>query len=357
MDFSVFKGRRVLVTGSTGFKGSWLCDWLLKLGADVYGFALPPEADAPLFGQLTLDKRIHQTYGDIRDPDTVNAVFAESMPEIVLHLAAQPLVRLSYDEPKMTFDTNIAGAVNLLEAVRADDAIKALVFVTSDKCYKNMEWERGYHEDDVLGGHDPYSASKAAAELVFASYQDSYFKMRPGFGAASVRAGNVIGGGDFSKDRIIPDCIRALTAGDPVRVRNPVSTRPWQHVLEPLSGYLEIAKRLLDNPKDFSGSWNFGPDAENVLPVVDLANKAVEVWGSGAVNVEPDTNAPHEAGLLMLDSNKAKCELDWHPRWDFDHAVTFTVEWYKRVHEGEDPQAVTDEQIVRYMGHNVSAGA
>ena len=350
MDYSIFKGRRVLVTGSTGFKGSWLCTWLLHLGADVSGFALAPEPDAPLFDQLNLRERIDQHDGDIRDADAVRAMLAATKPEIVFHLAAQPLVRYSYDEPKLTFDTNVSGAVNLLDAIRQDDGVKALVFVTSDKAYRNNEWIWGYRENDELGGHDPYSASKAAAEIVFAGYQDSFFKNRPGFAAASVRAGNVIGGGDMSLDRIVPDCIRAVAKGEEIVLRNPSSTRPWQHVLEPLSGYMAVAAGLLTDPEQTRGAWNFGPDAENVRTVEELTQTAIDVWGAGSLRVERDANQPHEANLLMLNSDKAKSKLGWRVHWDFKTAVTNTVSWYKRVHDGEDPIAVTDEHIDAFVG-------
>ena len=345
MDINTFKGKRVLVTGSTGFKGSWLCSWLLAGGADVTGFALVPESDAPLFDQLDLRNRINQYDADIRDSDPIMQVMADTRPDVVFHLAAQPLVRLSYAEPKLTFDTNVGGAVNLLEAVRATDNIKALVFVTSDKAYRNKEWIWGYRENDELGGHDPYSASKATAELVFSGYQDSYFRSRDKFGAASVRAGNVIGGGDMSKDRIVPDCIRSFIAGDDIVLRNPNSTRPWQHVLEPLSGYLAVAQALLDDPDGAAAAWNFGPDPENVKTVGALAEKACDIWGSGSVRIECDQSAMHEANLLMLNSDKAKTELGWRPQWDFDTSVTKTVEWYKRVHDGEDARSVTEEHL------------
>lgn len=350
MDYSVFKGRRVLVTGSTGFKGSWLCTWLLHLGADVSGFALAPAADAPLFDQLNLRERIDQHDGDIRDIDAVRAMLTATQPEIVFHLAAQPLVRYSYDEPKETFDTNVSGAVNLLEAIREGDTVKVLVFVTSDKAYRNKEWIWGYRENDELGGHDPYSASKAAAEIVFAGYQDSFFKNRPGFAAASVRAGNVIGGGDMSLDRIVPDCIRAVRNDEEIVLRNPQSTRPWQHVLEPLSGYMAVAAQLLSKPEQAVGAWNFGPDAENVRTVEELTKTAIDVWGAGSLRVERDANQPHEANLLMLNSDKAKSELGWRVHWNFHAAVSNTVSWYKRVHDGEDPIKVTDEQLDAFVG-------
>ncbi|MAY67126.1 MAG: CDP-glucose 4,6-dehydratase [Rhodospirillaceae bacterium] len=347
-DFPIFKGRRVLVTGSTGFKGSWLCTWLADLGAEVTGLALPPQADAPLFDQLRLAERIDQHDIDIRDFGAVAALLDRTQPEVIIHLAAQALVRRSYAEPLETFHTNVSGGINLLEAVRLTPSVSALVFITSDKCYRNMEWERGYHEDDLLGGPDPYSASKGAAELVFTGYQESFFRGRDGLVATTARAGNVIGGGDMSADRIVPDCIRALRAGNAIIVRNPVATRPWQHVLEPLSGYLTLAARQLAGDTAIAGAWNFGPDPENVRPVRELAETAVDVWGSGTVRIQQDPNAPHEATLLMLDSTKAKRDLGWHPRWDFTTGVTRTIEWYKACDGGADPIDLCRRQIAEY---------
>ncbi len=349
MDFSIFKDKRVLVTGSTGFKGSWLCTWLVQLGAQVSGFALPPKEDAPLFDQLRLRERIDQHDGDIRDLDTVKGVFDKVQPEVVIHLAAQALVRDSYDDPKTTFDTNVGGATNLLEAVKDSESIKALVFITSDKCYRNKEWIWGYRENDELGGHDPYSGSKAAAELVFSSYQDSFFAHRDDFFAATTRAGNVIGGGDFSANRIVPDCIRSLKSNHEIVLRSPNATRPWQHVLEPLSGYLVIARELLLNGEATQGAWNFGPEPENVRTVQELTENAIQVWGSGSLRVEAADTKFHEANLLMLNIDKAKTKLNWHPQWDFEEAVDNTVSWYKRVHQGEDPILVTDEQLAAYL--------
>lgn len=347
-DFSIFKGRKVLVTGSTGFKGSWLCAWLSDLGADVSGLALPPEPDAPLFDQLRLRDRIDQHDMDIREFGAVRDLLSSVKPEIIIHLAAQALVRRSYEDPLTTFHTNVSGGINLLEAVRLTPDVRSLVFITSDKCYRNLEWERGYHEDDVLGGPDPYSASKGAAELVFTGYQESFFKARTGLIAATARAGNVIGGGDMSTDRIVPDCIRALRAGDPVVLRNPRATRPWQHVLEPLSGYLTLAKRQIEQDEGAAGPWNFGPDEENVRPVEELANTAVECWGSGEVQIQQDPKAPHEATLLMLDSSKAKTQLGWRPRWDFCEGIAKTVDWYAAVDRGADPIEVTRGHIADY---------
>lgn len=348
-DLPRFRGLRVLVTGSTGFKGSWLCNWLADLGAEVTGFALPPATDAPLFDQLRLRGRIRQIDGDLRDTAPIQQTVERFRPELVIHLAAQALVRRAYADPKTTFDTNVGGAVNLLEAIRATDSVRALVFITSDKCYRNKEWVWGYRENDELGGPDPYSASKAAAELVFTAYQESFFLRRATpLHAATTRAGNVIGGGDFAADRIIPDCIRSLTARQPIVLRNPHATRPWQHVLEPLAGYLAVAAALLDGDASARGAWNFGPDAENVRPVIEVAEAALAIWGSGRIRIEGEANAPHEANLLMLNSDKAKTRLGWQARWDFAAAVRNTVTWYKEVAEGADPLTVTRRQIEEF---------
>jgi CDP-glucose 4,6-dehydratase len=346
---AAFKGKRVLVTGDTGFKGSWLCLWLHQLGAKVIGYALPPEREDDHFNLLGLAKLIEHVDGDILDNAAFNAVVQRVQPEILFHLAAQPLVRYSYAEPKLTFDTNIGGAVNILEAARLSKSLKALVYVTSDKCYRNNEWVWGYRENDEMGGHDPYSASKAAAELVFSSYQDSFFKAREGFGAATVRAGNVIGGGDWALDRIVPDSIRALRAGEAIHLRNPNSTRPWQHVLEPLSGYLMTAARLLEQPQRFAGAWNFGPDSESIRTVGELAQMIVKEWGDGKVVVAEQINAPHEANLLHLNCDKAHQLMRWRPKWNADRAIGETVSWYRRVHEGESALEISSQQILAYM--------
>lgn len=344
-----FSGRRVLVTGDTGFKGSWLCLWLHQLGAHVLGYALPPERNDDHFCLLGLEKLIQHVTGDIRDEESVKHVFREFKPEIVFHLAAQALVRSSYQAPKLTFDTNIAGSVNILEAVRLSETARVLVFVTSDKCYRNREWIWGYRENDELGGHDPYSASKAAAELVFSSYEDSFFSSRPNFGAASVRAGNVIGGGDWAVDRIVPDAIRALRSGRSLEIRNPSATRPWQHVLEPLSGYLLAATRLLEHPKRYSGAWNFGPDAESVCTVGDLAEMIVAEWGSGKIVPAPNASNLHEANLLHLNCDKARQLMQWRPRWAVGRAVAQTVSWYKGIHNGCSALTLSTKQVLDYM--------
>lgn len=345
----VFHSRRVLVTGDTGFKGSWLSLWLHQLGAKVLGFALPPEREKDHFNLLGLENVIEHVTGDIRDCTAIHKAVDGFQPEILFHLAAQPLVRLSYSEPKLTFDTNVAGSVNVLEAARRCESLKAVVYVTSDKCYRNNEWIWGYRETDPLGGHDPYSASKAAAELVFSAYQDSYFNERKNFGAATVRAGNVIGGGDWAKDRLVPDAIRALQGSQPIHIRNPHSTRPWQHVLEPLSGYLLTAARLFHEPKRFSGPWNFGPDAKSIRTVGELVRMVVAEWGSGQIEVSPQANAPHEAQLLHLNCDKANQLMQWRPKWDAERAVAETVRWYRGVFEGQSALDLSRRQISEYM--------
>ena len=346
---AALRGRRVLVTGDTGFKGSWLSLWLHDLGCEVHGYALPPEGATSHFEQLGLSRLIRHVDGDVRDADRLARAFRDARPEVVIHLAAQPIVRRSYRDPKETFDTNVAGGVNVLECVRASDDVAALVFATSDKCYRNLEVTRSYVETDQLGGHDPYSASKAAAELVFASYLDSYFRARPGTGAATSRAGNVIGGGDWAEDRIIPDCIRALSAGRPVRIRSPRATRPWQHVLEPLSGYLVLAAALLRDPSAHEGSWNFGPPESSVHTVGDVVDLVIGHWGSGSVEVEPAPTGMHEASLLSLNCDKARDGLGWTPRWDFPTTIGRTVEWYRLQHAGEPAIELTRRHLSSYL--------
>ncbi len=346
---SALRGRRVLVTGHTGFKGSWLCVALNELGADVTGYALPPEGDDSHFKLLGLEKSIRHVVGDIRDYEELRSLFENIKPEIVLHLAAQALVRRSYDEPKLTFDTNIVGSVNVLEAVRNTPSVRSLVYITSDKCYLNREWEWGYRENDELGGRDPYSASKAAAELVFSAYQDSFFKQRESLGSSSVRAGNVIGGGDWALDRIVPDCIRSIRDGHPIVLRSPESTRPWQHVLEPLSGYLLLAARLYDSAKTYSGAWNFGPSGSDIRTVKDLATKIVEQWGGGRIEIDRSEAIFHEARLLHLNCDKAHQLLGWYPRWNFDRTVSQTVRWYREILTGTPAAVITRQQINEYF--------
>ena len=347
---SFFKGRRVLVTGHTGFKGSWLSFLLHEGGAEVLGYALPPDKEKSHFSLLGLSDKINHVEADIRDAEKIKLCMKDFQPEFVFHLAAQALVRTSYLDPKTTFGTNIMGAVNLLEAVRDCESVRSLVFITSDKCYENNNWVWGYRENDRLGGHDPYSASKAAAETVFSSYACSFFSDRKELGAASARAGNVIGGGDWSEDRIIPDCIRAIETGKPIELRSPDATRPWQHVLEPLSGYLQLALSLRDEPLSFSGAWNFGPSTSEVRTVLEVAEHVVARMGFGEINIVESDSNQHEAKLLQLNCDKARQILDWSPRWDVDEALNATADWYKEVSSGSDASDVTHKQITDYFG-------
>ncbi len=344
-----YQGKRVLVTGDTGFKGSWLSLWLHELGADVVGYALAPKRDEDHFNVIGLDKIIHHVDGDIRNFAELKKIFDGFQPEILFHLAAQALVKFSYEEPKLTFDTNIGGSVNILEAARLTPSLRSVIYVTSDKCYKNNEWLWGYRENDELGGHEPYSASKAGAEMVFSAYMDSFLNERKRFGAASVRAGNVIGGGDWALDRIVPDCIKALQSGQSIILRNPASTRPWQHVLEPLSGYLLLAAKIYSSPKKYSGVWNFGPRGESIRTVHDLVKRIVEFWGKGNIRINRQQNALYEAKMLHLNCDKAYQILGWQPCWDFDHAVDETVRWYKEVISGKPALQISKQQIKKYM--------
>jgi CDP-glucose 4,6-dehydratase len=298
---------------------------------------------------IGLDNLIHHIDGDIRNFLELKKVVDEFQPEFLFHLAAQALVKRSYEAPRLTFDTNVGGSVNILEAIRTTPSLHAVIYVTSDKCYKNKEWIWGYRENDELGGHDPYSASKAAAEMAFAAYMDSYLNERERFGAASVRAGNVIGGGDWALNRIVPDCIKALQSGQPVVLRNPTSTRPWQHVLEPLSGYLLLAAQMYSTPEKYSGPWNFGPRSGAIHTVQCLAEKIVACWGAGEVQVHIQSDAPHESQLLYLNCDKAQRMLNWHPRWDFDLTVQETTGWYKEVLAGKPALHISKRQITSYM--------
>ena len=346
----VFRGRRVLVTGHTGFKGSWLTRWLLDLGADVTGLALAPATSPSLFTLLGLQAEIRHHEVDVRDAQGLQRVLQESRPELVFHLAAQALVRMSYGEPKATWDVNVGGTVNLLEAIRQVGGVRACVVVTSDKCYENREQVWGYRECDPMGGHDPYSSSKGATELAVASWRSSFFTASSATRIASARAGNVMGGGDWSPDRIVVDFIRAITSGRPLVLRNPTATRPWQHVLEPLSGYLTLAERLFqEQGKDLAEGWNFGPADGSIVTVETLARALVAAWGEGDVQVSRDSAHPHEAGLLKLDCTKARFQLGWQGIWDLDETVRRTVGWYRGLHLGGDPGSLTREQITAYQ--------
>jgi len=399
-----YKKRRILITGHTGFKGSWLAIWLKELGAEVVGYALEPPSDPSNYAATGLADRINHVHGDVRDLDHLMDVFARYEPEMVFHLAAQALVRSSYEDPKTTFDTNIGGTVNVLEAVRRTDSVRVLVNITSDKCYENREWVWGYRENDPMGGHDPYSASKGAAELVFAAYLRSFFS-KPAcgdrqLGAASCRAGNAIGGGDWGRDRLIPDCIRALAAGEDIGIRNPRAIRPWQHVLELLSGYLWLGARLWTHPEAFNGGWNFGPRGEAHMTVGEVVNRLLRAWGSGAwrdlsasgavhelgmddeadrrreagaVPAEGTVPAPralpalgaihspgvahtpgalHEAATLRLCCDKAAARLGWRNVLSLDEAIEMTAAWYNTFYSGVSQDAAyhrCTRQIVEYI--------
>jgi CDP-glucose 4,6-dehydratase len=344
-----FSGKKVFITGHTGFKGSWLAFLLNEMGADVMGFALPPATTINHFDLLGLDKKIKHVEGDIRDASLLANTLNEFQPEFVFHLAAQALVRPSYDDPAATFSTNVMGSVNLLDAVRQCKSIRSLVYITSDKCYENVEWIWGYRENDQLGGRDPYSASKAAAEIVFSSYARSFFEQRPLLGAATTRAGNVIGGGDWAVDRIIPDCIRAIVAGEPIRLRNPSATRPWQHVLEPLAGYLLLAARLYDEPKRWGGSWNFGPSTHEVRTVQNVAEVIIGHLGKGRIEIVESQTQVHEARLLQLNCDKAHQQLGWYPRWHAEQTLEATALWYKTIMNGGNAEQITRSQIQAFF--------
>ena len=356
---NVYNGKKILVTGHTGFKGSWLCEWLLSLGAEVHGLALPPPTKPSLFTQLRLAKRIaSHTIGDIRDLAIVESAMQKSRPDFVFHLAAQPLVRLSYEKPVETFDTNVMGSVNVLESVRQMSCRGkakgpcSVVCITTDKCYENKETSRPYKEDDPMGGYDPYSCSKGCDELVISSYRRSFFGTPDSpVWVASARAGNVIGGGDWALDRIVPDCMRALAKGEVIAVRNKISTRPWQHVLEPLGGYLTLGAALASRKRfeDYASGFNFGPDPTANRTVQDLVEEILKSC-EGKWEDKTDPNAVHEAGLLNLDIRKAKRILGWKPRWNFEATVRNTVEWYLAIANGESPLAVTQRQIGEYCG-------
>lgn len=344
---SIYRNKTILVTGHTGFKGSWLCIWLSLLGARVIGFSLPAWKNERLFRSAALSGRLVDERGDVADLGRVREVFSRYRPRIVFHLAAQPLVRDSYRDPIATFRTNVTGTANVLECIRRSPAAISGVMITTDKCYKNKERRSGYRETDELGGHDPYSMSKAAAELVIDSYRRSFFA-GTGRLVASARAGNNLGGGDYSADRLIPDCIRALEAGRPIAVRNPASTRPWQHVLEPLYGYLLLGARLMHGEEDFAEAWNFGPERSAIVPVSRVADLVIKSWGSGRwIDVHRPGDL-HEAKLLSLVIAKAKRRLGWKPKWDMRKAVRMTVEWYKNVGR-IGAYSLCERQIDEYM--------
>jgi CDP-glucose 4,6-dehydratase len=347
-------GKRVFLTGHTGFKGSWLSVWLKDIGADLTGFALPPPTQPDLFELADVETGMTSVIGDLRDSSALEKALHDARPQIVIHMAAQPIVRLSYDNPAATYATNVMGLVHLLEAVRKSTDVRAVVNVTSDKCYENKEGLRGYRETDPMGGYDPYSNSKACAELVTSAYRQSFFNPatfgQHGVALASARAGNVIGGGDWAVDRLIPDIIRAIEARRPVNIRNPDAIRPWQHVLEPLSGYLTLAQKLYETGPVYAEGWNFGPSETDARPVQWIAERLTQAWGEGASWQRDSERDPvHEAHYLTLDCSKARSVLGWTPRWSLEQALRMTVDWYKSALQGEDMRAKTLSQIRQYQ--------
>ena len=360
MNPTFWLGRRVLLTGHTGFKGSWLSLWLQSMGADVTGYALAPPTTPSLFDVADVSKGMTSHLGDIRDLAKLQAVFAEHQPEIVFHMAAQPLVRYSYQNPIETYSTNVMGTVNLLEAVRSTPGVKAVVNITTDKCYENKEWVWGYRENEPMGGFDPYSNSKACAELVSAAYRSSFFNAdnydKHGVAIATVRAGNVIGGGDWAQDRLIPDMLKAMEAGRPVVIRNPHAIRPWQHVLEPLKGYIMLAVKLYEKGPDLAEGWNFGPNDEDAKTVGWIAGEMTRQWGKGASWELDSQEHPHEAHFLKLDCSKAKSRLGWCPRWNIEQAIENIVDWHREYLKGGDMREMIFKQIDTYSKHSVGLG-
>jgi CDP-glucose 4,6-dehydratase len=348
-----YRGKRVLVTGHTGFKGSWLAIWLHELGAEVIGVGLEPFSDRDNFVLSGIGQKIKADIrADIRDGERLKQIFAEYQPEIVFHLAAQPLVRLSYEIPVDTYEVNVMGTIHVMEAIRATASVKVSVMITTDKCYENKEQIWGYREDEPMGGYDPYSSSKGAAEIAISSWRRSFFNPaqfdKHGKAIASVRAGNVIGGGDWALDRIIPDCVKALEADKTIEIRSPKAIRPWQHVLEPLSGYMLLAMKMWQDPTRYCEGWNFGPRTESIANVWDVASLLIRHYGKGELKDVSDPNALHEAKLLMLDISKAKFRLGWEPRMNLAQCIEMVADWYKRYRE-EDVYALCVEQIKRFV--------
>ncbi len=346
---SFFKSRKILVTGHTGFIGSWLTKWLTMLSSDVCGYALEPHTHPNIYDALSIDKFIIYVKGDMRSAELLRKTLTEFQPEIVFHLAAQPIVLDSYDNPVETFDTNVTGTVNLLNELRQIDSVKTIIVMTSDKSYRNNEWVYPYRENDILGGKDPYSASKSCQDIVVDSFRESYFS-NTGVGISSVRSGNVIGGGDWAPHRIIPDLVRGIVNGEKVKIRSPDSVRPWQHVLEPISGMLSLSEKMYNDIK-LSGAWNFGPAQNTEMTVKELVEKFVNIWGSGSYEIDEVQNYK-EANYLQLDISKAKSDLNWTPRYNFGVALNETVDWYKEYYR--NPATIdkkTGEQIEKYFSN------
>jgi CDP-glucose 4,6-dehydratase len=348
-----WRGKRVFITGHTGFKGGWLALWLSHMGADICGYSLDPYTNPNLFDVLNLGSRLRDIRADIRDPKALDEALIGFAPEVVFHLAAQPLVRLSFADPITTYETNVIGTARVLDAIRRTPSVRAVVSVTTDKCYENKEWIWGYRETDPLGGYDPYSSSKACAEIVSAAFRQSYFPVdqlaKHKVAIATARAGNVIGGGDWSLDRLLPDLVRGFLSGQPVRIRRPHAIRPWQHVLEPLHGYISLAEKLLSGDPRYATAYNFGPSDDDTRPVHWIADRMAETWGGGASWLLDEDPSVHEAGYLKLDASRARADLAWAPRLRLAEAVDWLVQWYRAHDRKEDMQAFTLAQISAYQ--------
>jgi CDP-glucose 4,6-dehydratase len=353
IDPQFWKNKNVFITGHTGFKGSWLILWLNSMGANVIGFGLNPPTAPSLFDLCKLSSEVSSFIGDIRDSEQLNDAILESKPDIVIHMAAQPLVRDSYKHPVETYSTNVMGTVNLFEAIRKSNSVRAVVNVTTDKCYENKEWPWGYRENESLGGYDPYSNSKACSELVTSSYRSSFFNPKEykihGVAISSARAGNVIGGGDWATERLIPDCMRALLVGEEIIIRNPKAIRPWQHVLEPLSGYLTLAEKLYNEGPLYGEAWNFGPYDTDVRPVQWVVRTLCEKWGKASTYTVDTNEHPHEAHYLKLDCSKANSHLGWHPRWDLNQSLDKVIDWTKTYENNGDLTEASIQQIKEYI--------
>ena len=344
-------GRKVLMTGHTGFKGSWLSLWLQSMGAELRGIALQPPTTPALFTAAEVGQEMDSCIADIRDASTIARLVKEFQPEIVIHMAAQPLVRLSYQQPIETYATNVMGTIHVLEAARHAGSVRAIVNITTDKCYENREWAWGYREDEAMGGHDPYSSSKGCAELVSSAYRKSFLK-DAGIAIATARAGNVIGGGDWALDRLVPDTLNAIEKAQTVQIRNPLAIRPWQHVLEPLSGYLLLAEKLYEQGQAFAEGWNFGPRDEDARPVKWIVERLCQSWGEGASWQLQPGDHPHEANFLKLDISKSKQRLDWKPRLSLEQALDHITYWHRAWLQGQDTRSICLQQINQYQNHS-----